>query len=102
LKQMDNDSYFNYSNVISLNTGGGKTKGSMKTYPNPVNDVLMVEAVVYETAQLEIVDAVGRVVFKKNVESGNYQISTENLVKGIYILRLTNNNDISIQKIIKN
>jgi hypothetical protein len=102
LKQMDNDGYFTYSNIISLNPVGGKTKGSMKTYPNPVHDVLMVEAVVSETAELELMDAVGRVVIKKKIGSGNSQISTENLAKGIYILRLTNNNDISTQKIIKN
>jgi Secretion system C-terminal sorting domain len=102
LKQMDNDSYFTYSNVIALNTVSGKTKGSMKVYPNPVKSILMVEATLNETSQLELVDAVGRVVFKQSVESGSFQISTENLAKGMYLLRLIDKNDISVQKIIKN
>jgi hypothetical protein len=102
LKQMDNDSYFNYSNVIALNTEGVKTKGTMQTYPNPVSDVLTVETSVSEMSQLEITDAIGRVVFKQNVESGSYQIPTSSLVNGMYIVKLSNKNDVSIQKIIKN
>jgi hypothetical protein len=102
LKQMDIDGAFEYSKIIALNTEGGKNKSVIKSYPNPISDVLTVETSVAETSQLEIIDAVGRVVFKQNVESGNYQISTTSLVKGIYIVRLTNKNDMSIQKIIKN
>jgi hypothetical protein len=102
LKQVDLDGTFDYSKTIALNTEGSKNKSVIKSYPNPVSDVLTVETSVAETSQLEIIDAVGRVVFKQNVESGNYQISTTDLVKGMYIVRLSNKNDISIQKIIKN
>jgi Secretion system C-terminal sorting domain len=102
LKQVDMDGTFDYSKTIALNTEGSKNKSVIKSYPNPVSDVLTVETSVAETSQLEIIDAVGRVVFKQNVESGNYQISTASLVKGMYIVRLSNKNDISIQKIIKN
>jgi Secretion system C-terminal sorting domain len=102
LKQVDIDGTFDYSKTIALNTEGSKNKSVIKSYPNPVSDLLTVETSVAETSQLEIIDAVGRVVFKQNVESGNYQISTTDLVKGMYIVRLSNKNDISIQKIIKN
>lgn len=102
LKQVDLDGTFEYSKTIALNTEGGKNKSVIKSYPNPVSDALTVETSVAETSQLEIIDAVGRVVLKQNVESGNYQISTSSLVKGMYILRLSNKNDISVQKIIKN
>ena len=102
LKQVDMDGTFDYSKTIALNTEGSKNKSVIKSYPNPVSDALTVETSVSETSQLEIIDAIGRVVFKQNVESGNYQIPTSSLVKGIYILRVSNKNDISIQKIIKN
>jgi hypothetical protein len=102
LKQVDFDGASDYSNTIALNTEGGKNKSIFKSYPNPVSDILTVETSVAETSQLEIIDAVGRVVFKQNVESGNYQISTTSFVKGLYIVRLSNKNDVSIQKIIKN
>jgi Secretion system C-terminal sorting domain len=102
LKQVDMDGAYEYSKTIALNTEGGKNKSVIRSYPNPVSDVLTVETSVAETSQLEIIDAVGRVVFKQNVESGNYQISTTDLAKGMYIVRLSNKNDISIQKIIKN
>jgi hypothetical protein len=102
LKQVDTDGTFNYSKTISLSIDGGKGKNTIYAYPNPVSDVLTVEALVYETTQLEIVDVVGRVVHKQTVESGHYEIPTSDFVKGIYIVRLTNKNDITIQKVIKN
>jgi Secretion system C-terminal sorting domain len=102
LKQVDVDGTFDYSKTIALNTEGSKNKAILKSYPNPVVDILTVEASVAETAQLEIIDAVGRVVFKQNVESGNYQIPTSDLVKGIYIVKLSYKNDVSVQKIVKN
>jgi Secretion system C-terminal sorting domain len=102
LKQVDADGSFNHSKTITLSNEGGKGKSTILAYPNPVKEILTVEANVYETTQLEIVDVVGRVVYKQNVESGNYQISTSDLAKGIYFVKLADKNDITIQKIIKN
>jgi Secretion system C-terminal sorting domain len=102
LKQVDTDGSFNYSKIITLTSDGGKGKTTISVYPNPVSDALNVKTAVSETSQLEIVDVMGRVVYMQNVESGNYQIPTTDLVKGIYIVRLTNKNDMTIQKIIKN
>jgi hypothetical protein len=103
LKQMDTDEAFNYSKIITLSIiSGGKTKNTIFAYPNPVKEILTIEANVSEPSQLEIVDVVGRVVHKQNVETGNYQIPMTDLVNGVYMVRLTNRNDITIQKIIKN
>ena len=102
LKQVDANGDFEYSKIIALTVGNAKSKSTVKAYPNPMADVLTVETSVSETSQLEIIDAVGRVVFKQNVESGNYQIPTSTLTRGMYILKLTNKNDSLIQKIIKN
>ena len=102
LKQVDTDGSFNYSKIITLTNDGGKGKSTIYAYPNPVSDALNVKTVVSETSELEIVDVVGRVVHKQKVESGNYEIPTSDLVKGVYIVRLTNRNDMIVQKIIKN
>jgi len=48
-------------------------------------------------ATLQVVDMMGRVIFSGD---GVCTVSTNGLAKGLYILRMTTNNDVKVQKIV--
>ncbi len=89
----------------NLGAGGNKTEGDILInngliFPNPVSDKLNI--VMDEAAEFELTDLSGRVLFKDALlESGSLNIDMTNLPVGTYVLRISQNNSIQNQKIIK-
>ena len=69
---------------------------SVSVYPTPANNTLTVEGEGIHSVQL--FDASGRTVLSRN-NGGKIDIST--LASGIYVVRVTTNNGVSIQKVVK-
>src|SRR5574344_25009 len=67
--------------------------------PNPATNVLNVPADGYKT--IEIVNLLGQVVYSNNVTEATMQINVRDLNKGIYFVRLANENGVATQKFIK-
>ena len=78
---------------------------NFKVYPNPVIDMvnLTFESSFENTFKVEIYDTLGRLSFTQNkLSSGNkLSFNISELERGIYILKLYNNDKISVQRIIK-
>ena len=74
-------------------------------YPNPVIDIvnLIFENNFENMFKVEIYDSLGRLSFTQNKSSTGNKLSLNisELERGIYILKLYNNNKISVQRIIK-
>ena len=74
-------------------------------YPNPVIDIvnLTFENNFENMFKVEIYDSLGRLSFTQNKSSTGNKLSLNisELERGIYILKLYNNNKISVQRIIK-
>ena len=74
-------------------------------YPNPVIDILNLsfENNFENMFKVEIYDALGRLSFSQNkFSTGNkLSLNISELERGIYILKLYNNNKISVKRIIK-
>lgn len=95
LKQTDYDGKFTYSQVIALQT---KNKNTLvKTFPNPVNEVLNVS---YSSTENQMVfftvtDLAGKILFsqKNEITTGInlVTIPTNDLSSGSYFLQLLNN-----------
>ena len=49
---------------------------------------------------LQVIDALGRLLFSKQLSTANCQLSTVNFPTGVYVLRLINGENLKIQKII--
>ncbi|NBR14235.1 MAG: T9SS C-terminal target domain-containing protein [Crocinitomicaceae bacterium] len=66
----------------------------MNVYPNPSNDILMVQIsdLLKQDLELTLIDAAGRVVAKRTIFQGStiayFDVST--LYKGIYFLKTNN------------
>lgn len=87
--------------IMELYTGSSSTATveeneiGFSVYPNPVKDVLVIK--VTSPMQIELRDALGRVIFKENV-STTVSIPMETYSAGVYYL--TNGSN-SIQKVVK-
>tara|TARA_R110002049_G_scaffold279949_1_gene459070 strand:+ start:22760 stop:23485 length:726 start_codon:yes stop_codon:yes gene_type:complete len=68
-------------------------------YPNPVKDILNVKTAKNDVRKLELYDMLGKKV------AGNFNsksINVENLIKGLYLIKITTNTGISTSKFLKN
>jgi hypothetical protein len=79
----------NGQDCTGLNTEKFDTS-SLKLYPNPVFSVLNVDNNL--TIQpYNIIDTLGKVILKGNLNEGDTSINVEQLSKGIYYIKIANN-----------
>jgi len=94
--------YFSY--VVGSSCGAtslpGTENNSIKLYPNPVESTLFVNATTDATSLMSIYDATGRKVIEKQV-AGNTSIDLSVLNKGIYYIKIENEQNSFSTKIIK-
>ena len=75
---------------------------SFEMYPNPVSDVLNIQLPpVTDKAEVGVYDYTGRLVSTKTISSNDSTLDVQNISKGIYILRVTTNTKIGVQRFIK-
>jgi hypothetical protein len=80
---------------------------SLRVYPNPVENILTISLSLSHDASIkyEIINLLGQNLLSNyhNEIAGDhrYEVKLENLNKGVYYLRLTVNNSISVKRIIK-
>lgn len=91
------------SNCTSLNET--QNNNGYIVYPNPTKSEFFVEVLNQsnEIYNVEIVDVLGKVLFKQNSELNNYlmKFNIENLNKGIYFVKITNNEKTNFIRLIK-
>ena len=69
-------------------------------FPNPINDVLVVDAIEPIT-NISIYNSLGQLVYKNEANATSLSIDTSNYPKGIYFVHVTIGNQESVVKIIK-
>jgi hypothetical protein len=72
----------------------------INVYPNPNEGNFNVD--LNESAKVEVLDMLGRVVFSESFESGKQNITLSENEKGIYFVKITSNNKETLKKIIIN
>jgi hypothetical protein len=75
-------------------------KPEWQVYPNPMDSYLNIEASADEM-NIEIWDSVGRLVYSINKVSGVYNLSTQELPGGVYIVKLSTSTDMQTFRVIK-
>lgn len=88
--------YF-YTNVTSVNDLVAKT--TVKTYPNPASDVLIINSD-DEISNLRIFNINGQLVMSINPASKEATVDVSNFANGIYFVHVLSNKGNSVQKII--
>lgn len=91
-------------NVVPQSTTGIKqTKilTGLNAYPNPIADELTIETTTKDNSKLNylLIDALGRVVLRGNIENSKTTINTSALEKGFYSLSITDEKGSSLKAI---
>lgn len=76
---------------------------SIKMYPNPASGyVHIVIRSEYRNFEMEIFDFCGKLLEKQIINTGVNTISTQSLVPGCYFIRISDGNNVWVEKLIKN
>ena len=80
-----------YPNVFELHvyyspTGVEENEVLLKVYPNPTKGIIMVEA--EGMSQVSVYNTLGQCVMQKNVEGGQAVLDLQDVVSGLYLLRV--------------
>ena len=72
-------------------------------YPNPVLDVLYFEIESQSNSTIQIIDILGRVVFKSDLSAGiiTGELSVSDLNAGLYVVSVRSNDDLMSKKMVK-
>jgi hypothetical protein len=89
------------SNCVTITNVGIEEfdNNGVSIYPNPTNDQVIIEFKT-ESARVELFDAQGKLILSKTHASGE-SISLKDEQSGVYIVRVTTNNFVSIHRIVK-
>ena len=96
---MNTPAYFAMDNFVFEHfvVGLEELESEVKMYPNPVNDFLTIENT---TGVVTILDASGKVL-NEQFSKGITSVDFSDLPKGVYFVRISNENDATTYKILK-
>jgi hypothetical protein len=102
LKIVSDDGGFNinYFDIKKLTTGLDELTSSFELYPNPASDRIFIKATDFQFNRIEIIDLMGSIIKRNDVEPvEELQLPVE-LSSGVYFLRISNPTDFRMKKFI--
>jgi len=76
------------------------SNSNIKVYPNPTSGMFVVETA--NANQIVVYNSTGLIVFSENITDSKVQINLTNEANGIYFIKLIENGNVTIKKLIKN
>ncbi|MCX8054072.1 MAG: T9SS type A sorting domain-containing protein [Ignavibacteria bacterium] len=97
------DDLWFYSNPIFVKSNAAtsienSSEQNIRIYPNPANKYFVVEC--EEASTIQIFDNNGKIVYFDKASNSNNRISTENLPRGVYYVKITNNSNVTTKQIV--
>ncbi len=75
---------------------------TIRLYPNPVQASLIIELSRFESGELYLYNAMGKLIQTTQISTSKYELNTEQLPTGLYYLKIrSNSNEIQIKEFIK-
>jgi|GEM_PF-2698137 len=95
--------FLTLGNGLSINNSNGN---NLNVYPNPFTNNISIQmpSNTAKSVDVEIVDITGKIIYSENVLTNSLNevnVNTNALTKGIYILKVLNDNQVFTKKIIK-
>ena len=69
-------------------------------YPNPAHETVNVSTTM-DVQKVEVLNYLGQVIFSQNTTNNNFTLNVANYADGVYFIRLSGNDGIATQKLIK-
>jgi len=78
-------------------------ENNISLYPNPFENMITIDSKNIEIQSIQIFSSIGKLVFDKHSSklSSNYKINLSNLSNGLYVIKITTNDEIISKNIIK-
>ena len=73
---------------------------SFEVYPNPANETVNVSTTM-DVQKVEVMNYLGQVIFSQNTTNNNFTLNVSNYADGVYFIRISGNDGIATQKLIK-
>ena len=81
--------------LTSINENNITNENNIQVYPNPANDYTVIKWVDAGNCTIEILDITGKLIkVFENLNSGELNVNTEKFDKGIYTIKLTDENNL--------
>lgn len=97
LKMIDKDGQYTYSKMITIRTNGP----SLQVYPNPNNGQFTIQIDnAGRSTSLQLFDANGKMVHKQQLVQGINQVNLKMISAGIYMLRIEDESQSHIERLI--
>lgn len=96
-------SYAVYDNVKVLKEGTGIADNKLERisiYPNPVTNVLSIDNISIDS-EISIMNLEGKQLHRQNAADSNVEIDLSTYPTGVYLLKVVNDNDVRVEKIVK-
>jgi len=95
--------FLTLGNGLSINNSNSN---NLNVYPNPFTNNISIQMpnITAKSVDVEIVDITGKIIYSENVltnSENEVNVNANNLTKGIYILKILNDNQVFTKKIIK-
>ncbi|MCO5248596.1 MAG: right-handed parallel beta-helix repeat-containing protein [Chitinophagales bacterium] len=101
LKMIDLDGSFKYSKIVSVSLNA-QSQIQYIIYPNPNKGLFYIQTIglIDDYTKAFLYDSQGRILFEKRLQDNIEQLNIPTLVSGIYFLRIENNSNVTVKKII--
>lgn len=73
---------------------------SFEVYPNPAHETVNVSTTM-DVQKVEVMNYLGQVIFSQNTTNNNFTLNVSNYADGVYFIRISGNDGIATQKLIK-
>jgi hypothetical protein len=101
-KEVVNSEQVSLQSILVGVKENNNSEDGMKIYPNPVRNTLTVETLQsIGNSSLSVFDVSGQEVLIQQVVSAKTQLDMSSFAKGVYTIRLLNNDKVEVKKVIK-
>ncbi|MEZ4883216.1 MAG: C25 family cysteine peptidase [Chitinophagales bacterium] len=97
----NNQVVLNFRTDISTDIASISNRLDIQVYPNPFADVLQIEGELMDNSLIQLFDSQGKMVFIQQVDGGESIDLPKQLGSGVYVLKISNEERVWMQKMIK-
>ena len=90
----------NPSECSSVGINDVENNSTFEVYPNPVHETVNVSTTM-DVQKVEVLNYLGQVIFSQNITNNNFSLNVANYADGVYFIRISGNDGIATQKLIK-
>ena len=86
--------------AVEVGINNVNVNNSFEVYPNPAHETVNVSTTM-NVQKVEVLNYLGQVIYSQNTTNNNFTLNVANYADGVYFIRISGNDGIATQKLIK-